>query len=71
MSTLTFLGTGTSHGIPVIGCGCEVCTSKDERDRRYRSRVLLTKDDFSLLIDSGPEFPLQALRCGLKHLDVL
>lgn len=71
MSTLTFLGTGTSHGIPVIGCGCEVCTSKDERDRRYRSSVLLTKDDFSLLIDSGPEFRLQALRCGLKHLDAV
>lgn len=71
MSRLTFLGTGTSHGIPVIGCACEVCTSEDERDRRYRSSVLLTKEDFSLLIDSGPEFRLQALRSGLQSLDAV
>ncbi len=71
MSSLTFLGTGTSHGIPVIGCSCAVCTSPDERDRRYRSSVLLSKEGFTLLIDSGPEFRLQALRSGLKTLDAV
>ncbi|MCK9546911.1 MAG: MBL fold metallo-hydrolase [Sphaerochaeta sp.] len=69
MSSLTFLGTGTSHGIPVIGCGCDVCTSTDERDRRYRSSVLLRKEGYTLLIDSGPEFRLQAIRSELKSLD--
>ncbi|MFA5447675.1 MAG: MBL fold metallo-hydrolase [Sphaerochaeta sp.] len=69
MSTLTFLGTGTSHGIPVIGCDCSVCTSTDERDRRYRSSVLFTKQGHHLLIDTGPEFRLQALRANLTDLD--
>lgn len=68
MSNLTFLGTGTSHGIPVIGCTCEVCTSTDVRDKRYRSSVLFSKDGFNLLIDTSPEFRLQALRSGLTRL---
>lgn len=71
MSTLTFLGTGTSHGIPVIGCSCAVCTSTDERNRRYRSSVLLEKEGFTLLIDTTPEFRLQALRENLSTLDAL
>lgn len=69
---LTFLGTGTSHGIPVIGCDCAVCTSTDKRDRRYRSSVLITETDgTSVVIDTGPEFRLQAVENHIKHLDAL
>lgn len=67
--TITFLGTGTSHGIPVIGCTCKVCRSSDERDKRYRSSILIRSHDRTLLIDTTPEFRLQALRSGLDHLD--
>lgn len=69
---LTFLGTGTSHGIPVIGCDCPVCTSSDKRDKRYRSSVLITESDgTSVVIDTGPEFRLQAVENHIKHLDAL
>lgn len=69
---LTFLGTGTSHGIPVIGCDCAVCTSSDTKDRRYRSSVLITETDgTSVVIDTGPEFRLQAVENHIKHLDAL
>ncbi|AEV29011.1 metal-dependent hydrolase, beta-lactamase superfamily I [Sphaerochaeta pleomorpha str. Grapes] len=67
--SVTFLGTGTSHGIPVIGCECPVCRSTDSRDKRYRSSILLTQGEHSLLIDTTPEFRLQALRSGIKRLD--
>ena len=66
---LTFLGTGTSHGIPVIGCHCPVCTSSDPHDNRYRSSILIEKGDTKVIIDTGCEFRLQALRCGLDSLD--
>lgn len=67
---LTFLGTGTSHGVPVIGCDCKVCKSEDKKDRRYRSSVLITtNDDKNILIDIGPEFRLQALENNIKKLD--
>ncbi|MCH3908380.1 MAG: hypothetical protein LKE28_09140 [Sphaerochaeta sp.] len=59
---VTFLGTGTSHGIPVPTCTCPVCTSSDPRDNRYRSSVMIQQDDRVLVIDTGPEFRLQALR---------
>lgn len=69
---LTFLGTGTSHGIPVIGCDCPVCTSTDRKDRRYRSSVLITGNDgTSVIIDTGPEFRLQAVEHHIKHLDAI
>ncbi|TFG79464.1 MAG: MBL fold metallo-hydrolase [Spirochaetales bacterium] len=69
---LTFLGTGTSHGIPVLGCDCAVCSSMDPRDNRYRSSVLIEGNDGEhILIDAGPEFRLQALRAGLHHLDAV
>ena len=69
MTRITFLGTGTSHGIPVIGCHCPVCTSSDPRDKRYRSSILIEKDVTSVVIDTGYEFRLQALRSGIEHLD--
>lgn len=67
--TLTFLGTGTSHGIPVLGCDCAVCTSADERDKRYRSSVLLRKDGHAIVIDTGYEFRLSMLREKVKRID--
>ena len=68
---VTFLGTGTSHGIPVIGCSCPVCTSTDPRDSRYRASILLHQDESTILVDTSPEFRLQALRAGIKGLDAV
>ena len=69
---LTFLGTGTSHGVPVIGCDCAVCKSKDPHDNRTRSSVYIQTDDNKyILIDIGPEFRIQALRENIKNLDLL
>ncbi|MBK5201039.1 MAG: MBL fold metallo-hydrolase, partial [Spirochaetaceae bacterium] len=67
--SINFLGTGTSHGIPVIGCDCETCRSTNIKNKRYRSSVLFTKDNKHLLIDTTPEFRLQALRANVKNLD--
>jgi phosphoribosyl 1,2-cyclic phosphate phosphodiesterase len=71
-----FLGTGTSFGIPVIGCECPACSSPDPRDRRYRASILVESRDsegvsFTAVVDAGPEFRLQALRAGLTRLDAL
>lgn len=68
---LTFMGTGTSQGIPVIGCGCEVCTSNDPRDKRYRSSALVEFNGITILVDCGPDFRSQMLRAGVKHLDAV
>lgn len=68
---VTFLGTGTSHGVPVIGCSCSVCTSRDPHDQRYRSSILIQRDGKNLLVDTGPEFRLQALRAGIEYLDAV
>lgn len=69
--TVTFLGTGTSQGVPVIGCNCEVCTSLDFRDKRLRTSVHLAVDGLSVVIDSGPDFRQQMLREGIGRLDAL
>lgn len=66
---ITFLGTGTSHGVPVLGCSCPVCKSTDEHDKRYRSSLVLEKDGKVLIIDTGYEFRLAALRAGLTNVD--
>ena len=68
---ITFLGTGTSQGIPVIACDCRVCTSADHRDKRLRVSVLLEVDGKVIVIDSGPDFRYQMLRAGVRHLDAI
>jgi phosphoribosyl 1,2-cyclic phosphate phosphodiesterase len=70
------LGTGTSYGVPVIGCACPVCLSPDPRDRRYRASILIEARDAdgrasAVVVDAGPEFRLQALRAGISRLDAL
>ena len=66
---ILFLGTGTSHGVPVIGCHCPVCTSSNPHDRRMRSSILIEDGDTAVVIDTGCEFRLQALGAGITHLD--
>lgn len=68
---LTFLGTGTSQGVPMIGCGCEVCRSDDPKDNRLRSSVLVEWDGMNILVDAGPDFRQQMLRAGVTHLDAI
>ncbi|MFD2787541.1 MBL fold metallo-hydrolase [Hymenobacter rubripertinctus] len=68
---VTFLGTGTSQGVPVIGCACAVCRSVDYRDKRLRVSVHLQVRGKSIVIDSGPDFRQQALREQINHLDAL
>jgi len=66
---VTLLGTGTSQGVPVIGCECEVCTSLDFRDQRFRSSIHIEVNGLSLVVDTGPDFRMQMLRAGIKKLD--
>ncbi len=68
---VTFLGTGTSHGIPVIACSCPVCQSSDPKDKRFRSSILVESDGKSIVIDTGYEFRLSAVRAGIKKLDAV
>ena len=68
---LTFLGTGTSFGVPVIGCDCIACTSDDPRDRRTRHGAVLEIDGAHLLIDTPPELRLQLLANQIKHIDAI
>lgn len=68
---ITFLGTGTSQGVPVIACACDVCTSLDFRDKRLRSSVHIQVDDVSIVIDTGPDFRQQMLREKINRLDAV
>jgi len=68
---ITFLGTGTSQGVPVIACPCEVCASDDPRDKRLRCSALLQIGDENIVIDSGPDFRQQMLRVGVTRLDAI
>ena len=68
---LTFLGTGTSQGVPVIGCNCDVCRSEDRRDRRLRTSAMVEIGDLRLVIDAGPDFRYQMLREGVTRLDAI
>ncbi|MGZ3920647.1 MAG: MBL fold metallo-hydrolase [Bacteroidia bacterium] len=65
---VTFLGTGTSQGVPVIACGCAVCTSNNPKDKRLRTSVLIETSKTRIVIDSGPDFRQQLLREKVKHL---
>ena len=71
--TLTFLGTGTSNGVPIIGCGCAVCRSDDPRDRRGRTSAVVRdgRDDRVYLIDTATELRLQAIATGLDRVDAV
>ena len=71
MNSITFLGTGTSQGIPMIGCACEVCTSGDPRDNRLRCSALIRYEGKTFLIDAGPDFRQQMLREKVTHLDAI
>lgn len=68
-NTATFLGTGSSLGVPLIGCPCDVCSSENPKNKRFRSSMLLDIDGKKIVIDSGPDFRTQALRADIKTLD--
>ncbi len=68
---ITLLGTGTSQGVPVIACKCNVCLSKEKKDKRLRSSVLIEIDDTNIVIDSGPDFRYQMLRENVEKLDAI
>ena len=68
---ITFLGTGTSMGVPVIGCDCEVCKSENPHDKRLRTSMLIEYDGAKVVIDSGPDFRQQMLKHEVNHLDAL
>jgi len=68
---VTFLGTGTSQGVPIIGCKCSVCTSTDEKDKRLRSSILVEEGHTCVVIDTGPDFRQQMLRADVNKLDAV
>ena len=68
---LTFLGTGTSQGVPVIACQCNVCLSENMKDKRLRSSVLIESDNTNVVIDTGPDFRQQMLRENVQKLDAI
>lgn len=68
---ITFLGTGTSQGVPVIACPCPVCHSTDNHDKRLRTSLLVESNDLTLVIDSGPDFRQQMLRANVQKLDAI
>ena len=71
MTRLTFLGTGTSQGVPMIGCDCRVCRSDDPRDKRLRSSAFVEYGGLKILVDAGPDFRTQMLRAGIRHIDAI
>ncbi|MEP6710872.1 MAG: MBL fold metallo-hydrolase [Ferruginibacter sp.] len=69
--TITFLGTGTSSGVPMIACDCEVCTSTDKKDKRLRSSILVESASTIIVVDTTPDFRYQMLRQEVKKLDAI
>ncbi|HUX52460.1 MAG TPA: MBL fold metallo-hydrolase [Spirochaetia bacterium] len=68
---VTFLGTGTSNGVPVVGCSCRVCRSENPHNHRMRSSILIESGGTTIVVDTTPEFRLQALRAQITHLDAV
>ena len=71
MTELTFLGTGTSQGVPIIACQCPVCQSAHPRDKRFRSSALFRQNGLTVLVDAGPDFRCQMLANDIRHLDAI
>ncbi len=71
LTSLVFLGTATSHGVPMLGCACSVCQSSNPKDRRLRSSVYIRRGDTRIVIDCGPDFRQQLLRLGVWNLDAV
>lgn len=69
--TITFLGTGTSQGVPVIACPCPICQSADLRDKRLRTSALVSSNGTNILIDAGPDFRQQMISARVKTLDAI
>ncbi len=69
--TVTILGSGTSHGIPMIACDCPVCTSADPNDKRTRPSITIQFDQTTLLVDTTPELRLQCVACGIRRVDAV
>jgi len=68
---ITFLGTGTSQGVPVIACNCEACVSTDKSDKRLRTSILIEESDHTLIIDTSPDFRQQMLSANVRKLDAV
>mgnify|MGYP001944130076 CR=1 FL=1 len=68
---VTFLGTGTSHGVPMIGCECAVCTSEDPRDNRLRTSILIRTPAVRIVVDTSPDFRTQCLRERINEIDAV
>ncbi len=68
---ITFLGTGTSSGVPMIACDCEVCTSTNTKDKRLRSSIMVETKDTTIVVDTTPDFRYQMLRLGIKKVDAI
>ena len=68
---ITLLGTGTSQGVPVIACKCNICTSSDPKDKRLRSSVMIEIDNTTIVIDTGPDFRQQMLREDVDNVDAI
>ena len=71
MMNITILGSGTSQGVPVIGCNCDVCRSTDPRDKRLRTSILIQTEQTTICVDAGPDFRQQMLRENVQHLDAI
>ena len=68
---VTILGSGTSQGIPIIMCNCEVCRSNDPKDKRLRTSILIETENTTICIDAGPDFRYQMLRANVQKLDAI